>query len=59
MYEKIFVKCPLDGDPHQKYCGLVEHYKETGSTHTCAHQQECSDMKQYINHKEETYYEIK
>lgn len=51
----IYVKCPLDGHENQKYCGLVEHYKETGTTNYCAHQQECTDMKTYINHEDKTY----
>lgn len=55
MQQKIYVTCPLDGHENQKYCGLVEHYKETGTTNTCAHRQECSEMKQYINHEEINY----
>ena len=58
MNDRVYVKCPLDGHENQKYCGLVEHYKETGSTNNCAHQQECHDMKTYINH-EDRKYEIK
>ena len=55
MNDRVYVKCPLDGHENQKYCGLVEHYKDTGSTNQCAHQQECHDMKTYIKHEEIKY----
>lgn len=46
---KIYVTCPLDGDEHQKFCSLVDHYKENGTTNECQYQQTCFEMKQYIN----------
>jgi hypothetical protein len=43
----------MDGTEHLKYCGLVDHYKETGTTHECLHRDECSEIKTYmINDKE-------
>jgi hypothetical protein len=52
---QVFVKCPLDGHPTQKYCGLVEHYKDNGNTNECQYQRECHDMKTYIKcEKEDT-----
>jgi hypothetical protein len=53
MTQQIFVRCPMDGTEHLKYCGLVDHYKETGTTHECLHRDECSEIKTYmINDKE-------
>ena len=52
MIAEVYVKCPLDGHPNQKFCGLVEHYKETGTTNLCQHREECVDMKQYIINEE-------
>lgn len=46
---KAYVTCPLDGDCRQKYCSLVDHYKEHGTTNECNHQQTCREMRQYIN----------
>ena len=50
---KAYVKCPLDGTENQKFCGLVEHYKETGTAHECNYQHECSEMKIHIINTEE------
>ena len=58
MENTIYVKCPIDGHENQKYCGLVEHYKDTGTTDKCEHRQQCQNMKTYINH-EGNQYEIK
>jgi hypothetical protein len=55
MNQKIYVKCPLDGHENQKYCGLVEHYKDTGTTNTCEHREQCHEMKTYIKHEEHQY----
>jgi hypothetical protein len=57
--EQIFVRCSLDGHENQKYCGLVEHYKAIGDTNQCPHQQECSDLKTYVNNEEGILNEIK
>ena len=55
MNQKIYVTCPLDGHENQKYCGLVEHYKDNGTVNQCLYQQECKDMKNYINVEENSY----
>lgn len=57
--DKIYVRCPLDGHQNQQYCGLVEHYKENGTTNECLHRQECSEMKQHIINEEGIKYETK
>ena len=50
---KAYVKCPLDGTEQQKFCGLVEHYKDNGITHECSYQQECTEMKTHIINTQE------
>ena len=50
---KAYVKCPMDGTENQKFCGLVEHYKETGTANECPHQHECSEFKTHIINNEE------
>ena len=55
MNQKIYVTCPLDGHENQKYCGLVEHYKDNGTTNNCEHRQQCQEMKTYIKHEENQY----
>jgi hypothetical protein len=54
MTQKIYVKCPMDGTDNQKYCGLIDHYKQNGTANECLHRQECADIKTYyiINDKE-------
>lgn len=58
MNEKIYVKCPLDGHENQKYCGLVDRYKETGTADECEHKHQCHEMKTYIIIPKETLNEI-
>lgn len=55
----IYVKCPLDGHNNQKYCSLVEHYKDTGTTNECHHREECTNLKQYVINEEGNNYETK
>lgn len=55
MTQEIYVKCPLDGHENQKYCGLVEHYKDTGTINECPHQRECLEMKTYIKLEDVKY----
>ena len=52
MRTEYFVKCPMDGTENQKFCGLVDHFKETATTHTCPHRQECEEYKTHIINKE-------
>lgn len=42
MITKAYVTCPLDGSEHQKFCSLVESYKETGTSDECPYRNECS-----------------
>ena len=56
--DKIYVRCPLDGAEHQKYCCLVDHYKETGTINECQHHHECAQMVHHINNKERNLNEI-
>jgi hypothetical protein len=49
----------MDGTQNQKYCGLVEHYKENGIVDQCPHIQECNEIKTYhINNEEGNLNEI-
>ena len=48
---KICVKCPMDGTDHQKYCSLVEQFKENGNTDECHYRFECSEIKTHIIEK--------
>ena len=54
----VNVKCPMDGTEHQKFCGLVDHYKETGTTHECLHRDECSSIRSTIINYDESLKEI-
>jgi hypothetical protein len=42
MITKAYVTCPLDGSEHQKYCSLVESYKDNGNANECPYRNECS-----------------
>jgi hypothetical protein len=59
MNTSIFVRCPMDGIDHQKFCGLVEYYKENGIVDQCPYQQDCSDMKTHVINEEGNLNEIK
>ena len=57
--DKIYVVCPLDGDPRQKDCSLVEHFKENGTMNECQYQAECRDLRTHVNNEEGILNEIK
>jgi uncharacterized Fe-S cluster-containing protein len=57
--EHVYVRCPMDGTPNQKFCGLVDHYKANGNVDECPHQQECSEIKNYVINEEGNLNEIK